>query len=107
MIVIHRLKWKAMRAGAKRASWFSGFAAFKIIALYGRLTYFVLLLPLLLPQGVLFHHRCWLPVHAYCSSHPFLLRLQRRSTRGWRETGIAFPQQRFASWILRISLKKE
>jgi hypothetical protein len=41
---------------------YSGFAAFKIMALYNPLTYFVLLLPLLLPQGVFFHHRSWLVV---------------------------------------------
>jgi predicted DCC family thiol-disulfide oxidoreductase YuxK len=41
---------------------YSGFAAFKIMALYNPLTYFVLLLPLLLPQGVFFHHRSWLVI---------------------------------------------
>jgi predicted DCC family thiol-disulfide oxidoreductase YuxK len=41
---------------------YSGFAAFKIMALYNPLTYFVLLLPLMLPQGVFFHHRSWLVV---------------------------------------------
>ena len=41
---------------------YSGFAAFKIMALYTPLTYFVLLLPLLLPQGVFFHHRSWLVI---------------------------------------------
>jgi predicted DCC family thiol-disulfide oxidoreductase YuxK len=41
---------------------YSGFAAFKIMALYNPLTYFALLLPLLLPQGVFFHHRSWLVV---------------------------------------------
>jgi hypothetical protein len=32
------------------------------MALYNPVTYFVLLLPLLLPQGVFFHHRSWLVV---------------------------------------------
>ena len=36
---------------------YSGFAAFKMIALYNPLTYFILLFPLLLPQAVFFHYR--------------------------------------------------
>ena len=41
---------------------YSGFAAFKMMALYNPLTYFVLLLPLMLPQGVYLHHRSWLVI---------------------------------------------
>ena len=36
---------------------YSGFAAFKIMALYNPLTYFVILGALMLPQAVYFHHR--------------------------------------------------
>lgn len=36
---------------------YSGFAAFKAMALYNPTTYFVLLFPLLLPQAVFFHYR--------------------------------------------------
>ena len=36
---------------------YSGFAAFKIMALYNPLTYFIMLIALLGPQAIYFHHR--------------------------------------------------
>ncbi len=39
---------------------YSGFSAFRIMALYNPLTYFVLLLSLIPPQPKLFHYRYWL-----------------------------------------------
>jgi predicted DCC family thiol-disulfide oxidoreductase YuxK len=45
--------------GAKK---YSGFRAFRIMALYNPLTYFVMLVALLLPQSAYFHHRSWVAV---------------------------------------------
>src|SRR5260221_5250894 len=41
---------------------YSGFAAFRIMALYNPVTYFVILLALMGPQGFYFHHRSLLAV---------------------------------------------
>jgi hypothetical protein len=46
-------------SGARK---YSGFRAFRIMALYNPLTYFVMLVALMLPQAAYFHHRSWVAV---------------------------------------------
>jgi predicted DCC family thiol-disulfide oxidoreductase YuxK len=41
---------------------YSGFAAFKIMALYNPLTYLLMLAALMLPQGAYLHHRSWVAI---------------------------------------------
>jgi predicted DCC family thiol-disulfide oxidoreductase YuxK len=57
-------------AGEKK---YSGFAAFRMMALYNPLTYFVMLLTLVGPQSLYFHHRSLLGVFYFLIfSPPFI-----------------------------------
>jgi predicted DCC family thiol-disulfide oxidoreductase YuxK len=52
---------------------YSGFGAFKIMALYNPLTYFVMLTALMLPQSVYLHHRSWVAIFFLLFFSPLLV----------------------------------